>query len=110
MGGEELRFPADDVRQHAGSVDRIADAVAQARSAVHEVAMSSEAYGQLCQFLPGLLSPIFGLAIGAMDDAGESLRETAINLRAVAGSTTATDERAAGTVRAAGRPLPELPL
>jgi hypothetical protein len=110
MGGDELRFPTAAIHEHAATVGGIADAVAQARSAVHEVTMDTRAYGQLCQFLPGLLSPVFGLAIGALDDAGESLRETAINLRAVADRTTATDDRAAATVRAAGRSLPELPL
>jgi len=108
--GGEVRFPAAAVQQHAGSVDGIADAVRQARSAVHEVTMDTQAYGQLCQFLPALLSPIFGLAIGALGEAGEALRETATNLRAVAASTVATDESAARTVRAAGGPLPELPL
>jgi len=107
--GEEIQFPADAVRGHAGSVDGIADAVRQGRSAVHEVTMDTQAYGQLCQFLPTLLSPIFALAIGALDDAEDALRETADNLRAVVSSTTATDESAAHGVRAAGKHL-ELPL
>jgi hypothetical protein len=107
MGSYEVQFPAAAVQQHAGSVDGIADAVGQARSAVHEVTMDNQAYGQLCQFLPGLLSPVFALAIGALDDAGDSLRETATNLRTVVSTTTATDESAAYRVRAT---LPELPL
>jgi hypothetical protein len=113
MPGDEIQFPAGAVQQHAGSVEGIADAVKTARSAVHEVTMDSQAYGQLCQFLPNLLSPIFGMAIGALDDADESLRETASNLRAVVSSTTTTDESAARGVRAAGghsEALPELPL
>jgi hypothetical protein len=113
LPGDELQFPADAVHRHAGSVDGIADAVRQARSAVHEVTMDTQAYGQLCQFLPTLLSPIFALAIEALDDSGEALRETAGNLRAVVSSTTTTDGSAGRHVTAAGRtpgPLLDLPL
>lgn len=110
MAADGLEFPAAAVRQHATSVDGIADAVRQARSAVHEVTMDGQAYGQLCQFLPGLLSPIFALAIGALDDADDSLRETADALRGVVADTAAADERAERGVTTAGGPLPELPL
>ncbi|WP_203840575.1 hypothetical protein [Winogradskya humida] len=75
--------------------------------------MDTQAYGQLCQFLPGLLSPIFAIAIGAFDDADDSLRETADKLRAVVAGTTSTDDLTSQNVRAAGGgpgPLPELPL
>ena len=105
-----VRFPADAVHRHAGSVDGIADAVAQARAAVHEVGMDTQSYGQLCQFLPGLLSPIFALAVDALDDSGAALRETANNLRTTATATTATDAAAGQRVRAAGGPLLDLPL
>jgi hypothetical protein len=111
--GEELQFPAAAVHQHAAAVDQIADAVGQARSAVREVTMDTQAYGQLCQFLPTLLSPVFALAIGALDDARDALQETAGNLRAVVNSTTATDEAAGRRVRATSSrsgPLLDLPL
>ena len=107
---DEVRFPAAAVQQHAGSVDGVADAVELARSAVHQVTMDTQAYGQLCQFLPGLLSPIFSLAVGALGDADDALRETATNLQAVVARTTATDETAAGRVTATTASLPELPL
>ncbi|MFC4069570.1 type VII secretion target [Actinoplanes subglobosus] len=107
MPGEELlRFPAEDVLRHAGSTDAVADAVEQARSAVREVTMDPQAYGQLCQFLPGLLSPIFAEAASALTDTGESLRGTAHHLRAAAASITATDTTAGDSIRDAGRPSP----
>ncbi|MEV6597691.1 type VII secretion target [Actinoplanes sp. NPDC051346] len=109
MPGDEIQFPAAAVARHAASVDGIADAVRQARSAVQEVTMDSQAYGQLCQFLPTLLTPLFELAVDALDDADDALRDTAQGLRAVAASTTATDEAAGRRVRTAGA-LPELPL
>jgi uncharacterized protein YukE len=102
----EVQFPAPAVTGHAGSVDAIADSVVQARAAVTEVTMSTEAYGQLCQFLPGLLSPVFSQAVSALNDATDSLREIADNLRAVAASVTATDSAVARDVGSARLELP----
>ena len=107
---EFLQFPPAEIRRHAGSVDGIADAVQTARGAVHEVTMDTQAYGQLCQFLPAILSPIFSLATGALNDAEDSLRETAGKLRSTVSEATATDESAGRRVRTSGASLPELPL
>ena len=106
----EVQFPAPAVQRHAGSVDGIADSVLQARAAVNTVVMDAEAYGQLCQFLPGLLNPLFNQAIGAMTEATDALRETADNLRAAVASVTETDATANERVTAAGAPLLDLPL
>lgn len=53
-------FPATSVFQHAAAVNEASGQMRQARSAAREVSMDSQAYGQLCQFLPALLSPLFG--------------------------------------------------
>jgi hypothetical protein len=103
-GEELLRFPAEDVLGHAASTDAVADAVEQARSAVREITMDTKAYGQLCQFLPGLLNPIFAEAVGTLADTGESLRETAHHLRAAAAGITGTATAAGDTIRNAARP------
>ncbi len=110
MAGDEVQFPAPAVERHAGSVDGIADSVLQARAAVTEVTMGTEAYGQLCQFLPTLLNPVFSQAVTALNDATDALRETADNLRAAAAEVTATDARAGEDVTAAGAPRLDLPL
>jgi hypothetical protein len=110
MTGNEVQFPAAAVERHAGSVDGIADSMMQARAAVNEVTMGAEAYGQLCQFLPVLLNPLFSQAVSALNDASDALRETADNLRGAAASVTATDMSTAGNVTAVGKPLLELPL
>ena len=110
MTAEAVQFPADAVHRHASTVDGVADAVAHARAAVHELSMDTQAYGQLCQFLPELLSPIFSLAVDALDDNGVALRETADSLRTVAAASTATDASAGRRVQAAGGPLLDLPL
>jgi hypothetical protein len=72
--GELVQFPIALVQQHAGTVDRVSDAVQLARSAVHEVTMDTQAYGQLCQFLPALLSPVFALAVDALYTTVDSLQ------------------------------------
>ncbi|WP_306203723.1 ESX-1 secretion-associated protein [Actinoplanes sp. RD1] len=90
-----MELPSDAVLGHARSVDRIADDVQQARAAVREVSMGTQAYGQLCQFLPALLSPLFSLAAGSLHDTEDALRETSLKLRAVARETTQTDDAAA---------------
>lgn len=105
-----VEFPADAVLRHADAVSGVSDEMAQARAAVDQVVMDSQAYGQLCQFLPALLSPLFGDATEVMNDAVEALGETALKLRATASTMTATDDRSAGNLRAAGTPTIDLPL
>lgn len=61
--------------------------------------MDGQAYGQLCQFLPSLLSPIFALAASALAETGESLRETAHKLRTAVTDITDTDASAADGIR-----------
>lgn len=105
-----VEFPADAVLQHAGAVSGVSDEMTQARAAAGQVVMDSQAYGQLCQFLPNLLSPLFGDATEVMGDAVEALGETALKLRATASTMTATDAGSAGDLKAAGTPSVELPL
>jgi len=91
MGGEGVEFPIPLVQRHAGTVDNVAAAVTTARSAVHEVVMDTQAYGQLCQFLPALLSPVFGMALDALHESIDALHDTADKLRMAASNTEATD-------------------
>ena len=112
MAGEIVEFPIPLVQRHAGTVDNVADAVTTARSAVHEVAMDTQAYGLLCQFLPAILSPVFGLALDALHESIGALEETADKLRAAASSTASTDSERATAIDAipAGHPGLRLPL
>lgn len=64
-----MEFPAASVLQHAIEVSGASDQLTQAREAVREVNMDNQAYGQPCQFLPGLLSPLFESA-DRLDKAG----------------------------------------
>jgi excreted virulence factor EspC (type VII ESX diderm) len=112
MAGEVVEFPIGLVRHHAGTVDAVADAVSMARSAVHEVTMDTQAYGQLCQFLPALLSPVFGLALDALHESMGSLQDTADKLRMAAAGTETTDVDRGTAIAAipAAHPGLQLPL
>ena len=105
-----VEFPAASVLRHAEAVSDAADQVAQARSAVGEVTMDSQAYGQLCQFLPGILSPLFGGAAEVMNDAADALGETALKLQATATAMEAADAGSARRLDGAAGPGLALPL
>lgn len=104
-----MRFPGDAVREHAVAVSEAFEQMAVARSAVREVSMDRQAYGEICQFLPGLLEPLFGGAVEVLDGVVDALSETALKLRATAATIEATDAGSAGRLTEAGRE-PELPL
>jgi hypothetical protein len=105
-----VEFPAASVLLHAAAVSEASDQMTQARSAVREVTMDSQAYGQLCQFLPGLLSPLFGSAVEVMNDAVDALGETALKLRATAVDMEAADAGSARRLDHAAGPGFALPL
>ena len=98
-----LEFPAEAVLRHASAVSEASDEMVRARSAAGEVAMDSQAYGQLCQFLPALLSPLFGSATDVMSDAADALGETSVKLRATATEMNAADGDSARRLTAAPR-------
>jgi hypothetical protein len=106
----EMGFPATAVLQHADAVTESADDMTTARAAIGDVAMDNQAYGQLCQFLPTLLTPLFAGAGDVMNDAVEALAETALNLRTTASAITATDAGSARRLDAAAGPGLDLPL
>lgn len=105
-----VEFSAASVRQHAAALSTASDQMAQVRAAAGEVTMDAQAYGQLCQFLPALLSPLFGNAIEVLNEAVSALDETALSLRTTVSAMAAAD---AGSACRLGSPEPatlELPL
>jgi hypothetical protein len=110
MAADHVQFPVHLVERHAGTVERVSDAMQTARAAVHEVTMDTSAYGELCQFLPAILSPVFGLGADALHSSVGALHETATKLRTTAEATHGTDVASGDRVAKAGRPAIELPL
>jgi hypothetical protein len=105
-----VEFPSSSVLRHAAAVGDASDQMTQARSAVCEVTMDSQAYGQLCQFLPGLLSPLFSIAVDVMNHAVDALAETELKLRATAAAMEAADAGSARRLDRAAGPGTALPL
>ena len=104
-----VEFPAGSVLRHAAEVNAAADHLTEARSAARQVTMDSQAYGQLCQFLPPLLSPLFDSAVAVMNEAVDALGETALKLRATAALMQAADAGSARGVHDAAGPGLVLP-
>ena len=105
-----VQFPAALVLRHGAAVSDASEQMAQARAVVREVTIDSGAYGQLCQFLPGILSALFGNAAEAINDAVDALGETVLKLRATATDMTATDAGSARRLDSAAGPGLALPL
>ena len=110
MTGNGFEVTAPALTAHADSVDSVADQVLDGRSAGARVTLGRAAYGQLCQFLPGLLSALFGSAAEAINDAVDALGETALRLRATATDMTAVDAGTARRLDSAAGPGLALPL
>jgi hypothetical protein len=103
-----MRFPATAVLQHATAVTDASDQMARARAAVREVTMASLAYGELCQFLPAMLSPVFGSAVEVLNDAMDAMRETAYKLQTTVEAVEAADVESARRLSDAARPDPQI--
>jgi hypothetical protein len=109
MGDETVRMPFADVRRHAGAVDDASDGTETARSATAQVQLGDQAYGMLCQFLPGLLDLVANSAVTAMATSVSALSQTAGKLRTAAGGHESTDHASGDRVAATGRQI-TLPL
>ncbi|MGH8791270.1 MAG: type VII secretion target [Stackebrandtia sp.] len=81
---DEVEFIAQELRDHADSVDDAAGVLEQALGASAHVAMGKDAYGALCAMLPLALDvgrvrfeEVLGLADDALDGTVDALRFSA---------------------------------
>jgi hypothetical protein len=81
VAGEGYQVDRTELGTHAGSVDRIGDAVGQARDAGSTVTLGGDAYGKLCGWVPGLLAPFQQSCVDALAAAEEQLHDSASRLR-----------------------------
>jgi hypothetical protein len=66
---------------HADHVEAIADRLGTALAAANTAAMSDEAYGLLCAFVPPFIKPAEEKTIDSIKAAIDGVRTTAANLR-----------------------------
>lgn len=76
---------ADDLVAHASHLEGLVDRLNTAHAATGS-AMSSEAYGLLCAFLPPIVNPTGERAAEAIKSAAEGIQATADNVRTAAKS------------------------
>ena len=86
---------AAELHTHAGSVGQVSAEVDGARSAASAVTLGAEAYGQLCSWLPGLITPVQQSAVDVLAEAAAALDATAVSLGRTAESYTQVDTGAA---------------
>lgn len=82
----------ESLAKHAGTVDRIADQMAQAAAAGHQMGLPSDAYGLLCVDLPAMLNPLQELGALALTACAKRLNTAAGGIRATARDYAAVDE------------------
>jgi hypothetical protein len=82
----------DDLAAHASHLDGLVDRLKTAADAAGS-AMSSEAYGLICAFLPPIVNPTGEQAKDTINAAVEGVRQTADNVR-VAAETYRDDDHA----------------
>ncbi|MBB4683242.1 type VII secretion target [Amycolatopsis jiangsuensis] len=86
MAGQgQFEVHADELTAHASHVEALVDRLHNAQQAA-DYAMSDDAYGLLCAFLPPIINPTGEKAKEAIDSAAEGVQSTADNVRTAAKS------------------------
>ncbi|WP_410658471.1 type VII secretion target [Amycolatopsis sp. lyj-112] len=80
----------DDLTAHASHLEGLVDRLGTAHAATGS-AMSDDAYGLLCAFLPPIVNPTGERAAEAIKAASEGIQATADNVRTAAKSYTEGD-------------------
>jgi hypothetical protein len=55
--GKQVQVPASALERHAATVEDLSSTVYTAKDAGNQVRLGRGAYGQLCQWVPGLFDP-----------------------------------------------------
>ena len=93
-GAEVVVAAPQQIAHHAATVTELSGRVLGTSQATLTVALDTASYGQMCSFLPGLLSPLQERIAQVTRMTGEALETTGAALRTVAGSYVAADEAA----------------
>ncbi|UMO99287.1 type VII secretion target [Amycolatopsis sp. EV170708-02-1] len=70
-----------EIGKHAANVDGIAERLGTVLSAANTAAMSDEAYGLICAFVPPFINPAEEKTIDSIKAAIDGVKATAANLR-----------------------------
>ncbi|MGC4878375.1 type VII secretion target [Micromonospora sp. DT43] len=95
MAADGFEVDSQALRAHANAVDDTADAADACRRAASSIALGRDAYGRMCQLIPGLLHPIQEATIDGFGETVRALQEAADGLRTVSDRYERGDEHAA---------------
>jgi hypothetical protein len=95
--GDVVAVDPASLINHASHLDGIASDIGVVTDAAMYVRMDVGAYGQVCAFVPSLLSNLSNPLSQGLDAVTRSLRDTANRLRLAAAEYSAADDR--GTQR-----------
>ncbi|WP_272945196.1 type VII secretion target [Nocardia nova] len=91
-----MRFDPEKVRTHAKNIQSVSDSLDVALQAGQAVSVPSDAFGQLCSFLPPLfVDAVEDDGLQAIRSAAEALNQDAGTLGQVATSLSDTDATSA---------------
>ncbi|MEU8815377.1 type VII secretion target [Actinoplanes sp. NPDC048796] len=99
MNKPEIQVDSRSLTAHAGAVDGAGAGLTSAADAGRTVQTSTDAYGQLCQFLPAILNTLQTTLVDGISTAAASVHDTANALRSVAAAYDSADHAAAERLR-----------
>ena len=99
MTGSKFQVDSASLVAHASTVDSTGEELARIADAGRAVQTDTEAYGQLCQFVPVLLNGLQQAMVDGMNTAAASAHQTAASLRSVAAAYDSADAATADRLR-----------
>lgn len=103
--GRGYQVLTEELDTHAGKVDGFAERMRTAVDAARQVTMDNSAYGVICQPFALLLQPFEEMGVRALEQAAESITETAGKVREAAAAYTASEGETSAAVKRAGSGL-----
>lgn len=105
MSASGFGVTPDALVAHAGRIEALADEVATAQAAGNQVQLGAGAYGVLCTTVPLIVGFLQGLVINGLEDANQSLRHTAEQLRTTARQYESIEDSVSSSLNQAGGAL-----
>jgi hypothetical protein len=103
--GQGYEVLTDELSTHAGKVDTLADRLRTAVQAAQQVTMNNSAYGVICQPFALLLDPFEQMGAQALQQAQESVTDTAGKVREAVGTYEGQESKDAQAIKTLGEPL-----
>jgi hypothetical protein len=107
---DEVRMPLEAVRAHANTLDTVSADLTTAHGAANQVYLDTEAFGILCQFLPGMFDPVLRATVDGIGKSSSTLTTLGGKLRTAASNSETADTQNAASITSSGNHPVNLPL